>query len=802
MIRDTFEPRLAAREERRQPNEAVGRSFCKTIAELITNSDSSAKRKHKLQQSSGLVGLMFGEAKGNHLNTAALKSQLAGKQPKRKIIMDVVTARSHGRTPREIVVIDEAQGMSAQELRMALEDIAGDRKDLAGGMTGRNLFGRGLSDVLRAHREAVVQTFNGEQLTTARGEWAKNGRWTITLEYSDKPQPKDFKNGFLTPATSGTAVRLVLSDKRCRIPDPPYIVSKLANFFMLRLIAADPNVELILRQYRAAGVQTDPVTFDFPVGPVIGSFSEKFDPGRGFEPLKIDFLLARSDRKLEGAGVDHEARENGLLIVDDLDAVYDLTFVDPDYERAEFLRHVFGVIRVNGLRAVLERHLNVDFTSPLRVDREGFNREHEFSKALLEFLAKELRPRYDRERKRVEERDQSKFSEQTRKKIEDALKHLNKFFQQITEKTGPGSGGEDEIPQPPTEPVAFFPRTTKLTAGRPRKVLLLVRDDMVNDGCEIVATATDGITVQPETERVYRKQSPRWPPHQNFFAFAYTVSASTVGLHGTVDALVECSDGNPVPATLQIEDVLDEPVISPPAIMEFRPQTSMGRPNRRNNLVLYVNPCVVTPGHYVRFAITKQLGSVDLIDLAGSAVQQFDIKLDANQHGVRGQNVLRVLVPWRGTAWNQHATVEARTKISSDHVVAPGYIRLDEPDPNDAGFFQRVEYDELDDHAPSKFAAGVITINTLDPLNKFIFGTGTTKEEARKEFDRRLSQDTQAQQRLASLLVEEVSFRTLQQQFDDNDLLLPPRREIAEIHAKVDEHKFKLANDVYRALVK
>jgi hypothetical protein len=211
---------------------------------------------------------------------------------------------------------------------------------------------------------------------------------------------------------------------------------------MLRLIAADPNVDLSLTQYRAAGVQTDAVKFDFPVGPVIENFSRTFDPGSGFQPLKVDFLLVRSDRKLEGLGTDRDTRENGLLIVDDLDAVYDLTFVDPDYEKAEFLRHIFGLIRIHGLRAVLDAHLNSpDFpTSPLRVDREGFNRDHEFSKALLDFLAKESKPCYEKERKRLEDQEKNKLSSETRKRIDEALKHLNKYFQQITEMAGAGSG--------------------------------------------------------------------------------------------------------------------------------------------------------------------------------------------------------------------------------------------------------------------------------------------------------------------------------------------------------------------------
>jgi hypothetical protein len=804
MPKDSFEPRIAAREERRQANEALGRSFCKTLAELITNSDSSAKRKHKLPQASGLVELMFQVPKGHHLDTAALKAQLSSKYPKRKIAIEVVTARSHGRTPREVLVADEAQGMSATDLKTALEDIGGDRKDMAGGITGRNLFGRGLSDVMRTHQNSMVQTYDGSQLTTARGEWAKSGRWTITREYQDKPQTKDFKDTALAPTTTGTVVRFVLADKRCHIPDPPNIVSRLANFFMLRLIAADPNVDLSLKQYRATKVQTEAINFDFPVGPVIETFSRTFDPGSDFQPLKVDFLLVRSDRKLEGLGADRDARENGFLIVDDLDAVYDLTFVDPDYEKAEFLRHIFGIIRIHGLRAVLDAHLNSpDFpTSPLRVDRDGFNRDHEFSKALLDFLAKELKPCYEREKKRLEDQEKDKFSSETRKRIDEALKHLNKFFQQITEKAGAGSGAQDEQPEPPTESVAFFPASIKLTADRTRKVLLLVRDDVVNDGCEIVATASDGLTVQPEVEKIYRKLSPRWSPHPNFFCFAFTVSSSAVGVKGTVTALVDTVEGNPIEARLQIEDTLEEQAIVPPATMEFRPETSLGRPNRRNNMFLLVNPNVISAGHYIRFSITKRMGGVELLDEVGAGTQQFDVKLDEARHGVKGQNVLRVALPWHGTGWNQHASVEARAKVGADTIFAHGHIRLDEPDPNDGGFFQRVEYDELDDHAPSKFAAGVITINTLDPMNRIIFGTGPTKEDAKKEFDRRLSEDREAQQRLASILLEEASFRALQQLYDDNKLHLPERREIAEIHGQIDSYKFTSAVNVYKALVK
>jgi len=140
MGHDVFRPRIAKREEKRQSNEALGRSFCKTIAEPVTNSDTSAKKKFGLTDAngnllpSGLVELMFKVTKGTQLDTAELRAKLVGAQPKRRIVVEVVTAKSSGRPVGEVVIMDQAEGMSADALKRALEDPAGDRSDLAKGM--------------------------------------------------------------------------------------------------------------------------------------------------------------------------------------------------------------------------------------------------------------------------------------------------------------------------------------------------------------------------------------------------------------------------------------------------------------------------------------------------------------------------------------------------------------------------------------------------------------------------------------------------------------------------------------------
>jgi len=282
---------------------------------------------------------------------------------------------------------------------------------------------------------------------------------------------------------------------------------------------------------------------------------------------------------------------------------------------------------------------------------------------------------------------------------------------------------------------------------------------------------------------------------------AITVTGSVLGIKGTVTVLVE-GVSETLEARVEIENVLEESTITIPEHMQFRPPVSTGKPGRRNNVVLYVNPLSIKPGQCIRFDITKRTGGVTLLETDGTEVQHLSVRLDTESHKVQGQQVYRVNIPWRGTAWNQHGTIEATARSIAGPIRAETRVKIEEVNPNDSGFFKRVDYDELDGKKPSQFAAGVITVNTSDPLNRLVFGTGASKEAAKKEFDRRLIADAKAQQRLASILLDEACFRALQQLFDDNKLPLPQNREIDKIHEQIDQYKFESATNVYRALVR
>jgi hypothetical protein len=106
--------------------------------------------------------------------------------------------------------------------------------------------------------------------------------------------------------------------------------------------------------------------------------------------LPVGIFVARSDVPLESDPVHLDRRENGLLFVDDNDAVLDLTLL-PEYERNPYLKHIYGVVRITGLRDVLLGDVAGDklyINSGYPLHREIFGDTEEDFYRMLELDAK------------------------------------------------------------------------------------------------------------------------------------------------------------------------------------------------------------------------------------------------------------------------------------------------------------------------------------------------------------------------------------------------------------------------------
>src|SRR6202035_1962616 len=94
---------------------------------------------------------------------------------------------------------------------------------------------------------------------------------------------------------------------------------------------------------------------DFPIGVVVGRSDDELDL-KYLGKLPINILVARSDVALESDAINIERREYGLLFVDENDAVLDLTLL-PEFDKNPYLKQLYGIVRIVGLRAILEAKL-------------------------------------------------------------------------------------------------------------------------------------------------------------------------------------------------------------------------------------------------------------------------------------------------------------------------------------------------------------------------------------------------------------------------------------------------------------
>jgi hypothetical protein len=456
----------AAREWRRQFANVV-RSFAKTVTEAVTNSDTSYKRKFDLANSSGLIEEMLACPKGTRLDSAALRARLP-ELARREIQIHLFTASGHGRPRRSCDIVDFAEGMSASEVEAAFRFFAADKSAVSKGRPGRSLFGRGVSDVLLGHKEGELWSQKDGVLTHAKFAFdAKAGKPRVIGTSYAKRSKKQLADAHLKVGQNGTCIRFLLSDD-CTIPDEGTLIPLLSRFYMLRLINSDPNVTVRVFRYRAGGkVYEDGLDYDFPIGDVVGKFSYELTVPLEltkvpFPAIAIDGIVYRADVEAPLKGREaRDARENGLLIVDEEDAVLDLTFL-PDFDGAPYLNKIFGIVRLSGIRRVLEHYLNVGKESPLTTTRDGFEPRHEFTQYLFGQLKKHVEPIYRKEEERQRKSDTQELSAGAAQRLNDAMRQLNKY---LSELLGAGEDGDGDGSEPKDVPIQFVPSKTKLVAA-------------------------------------------------------------------------------------------------------------------------------------------------------------------------------------------------------------------------------------------------------------------------------------------------------------------------------------------------
>jgi hypothetical protein len=782
--------RLARREWARQFYTAVARSFPKTIAEPVTNSDSSYKRNHGLPDANGLIEAALGFQKGQRFYLSGARKQLMGKTPERIIEIHVVTAKGHAKLPRTCEVVDFAEGLSKDDLGSAFEELAADKTGVSKGRPGRSLFGRGISDVLLGHKSGEFYSFKENRLSRAKliFDFEKDEEPSIVLS-SLKPNNVALGNLHLKKSSNGSCVRFSLHED-CTIPEEGTICQKLAHFYMLRLINSDPGVTVKLFQYRSGRrVIEDKLEYEFPIGDVIEKFNFEIEAplqGIKLEPVKVEGLVCRADLKAKLPGRDAgELRANGFLIVDDKDAVLDLTLL-PQYEAAPYLSEIFGVIRLTNAREVFSAYLNKGKDSPLTTTRDGFDTKHEFTQLLFKELARRLEPIYKKEEERFGKDERGEYSDEMKHQMNAAIKELNKFLKQLGEADG-AEGETHHLPNPDLA-IQFVPSTTKIVAGRPRDLLLYVRAEEVVQSGEIIFDSNNP-AFRISSLSIKIKDGKR---EGDFLVYGLSVSCDSLHENGKIMALAE-GKTTTLEACVQVEDVIAAPILDPPEKMEFRPLISRGQPGQQNSTFLYVNENVVTVGRRIKINVVSSQGTIGLLDQkkrVESTVVVFE-----KTHILKGTCIGRIPILWGGTGWGQSARLTAETKLHDGSIVhAEGQVIIEQPE-EAGGLIREVKYRQLDQLKCSDFAMGTIYINSNHSMNNIVFGAN------REEYLKQIEIDKAAKYRLANIMVEQAVFRYIEDAHTRNKIALNPAAPVSSLRLQIDEKSHELGKKILKILI-
>ncbi len=705
-----IEVKFATRFIKRKRESAIGNSLLKTLTEPITNSDDSYRRLAHSPQATGEIKI-------------------------------VVNAKKS----RRIQLIDYAEGISAPEFEDKFEYYGADKSGASSGENVRGLFGQGISDVLFYHADSFIGSIKNGKVSICRF-YEKNDRPYIKVE--NIPGKLEHYRKLWGIPGNGTVVEFTLNQKT-PLPDFSKLAQKLGVFYMLRLITGDQNRKITLEYYKSGNKKS---TANISYTPPTGTFIEHKEITFNYEgyPIKIDAELYKSPTGLDRMGDD---RENGLLIYDEKNAVYDLTLFGLD--NLPGTDRYYGTMKITGARQLILDKIN-DKSHPeelLTDSRDGFNTKQAFYLQLESVMKDWLYPIISQDTKRKANDDGNAKTNENHKKAFDAL---NKIHEQLI---GESWGGTIKTRKKrlPKNGLEFVRDTVTLTAGKKYGLELLVDTQKLPAGSRVQLTVSTGkamfspkeFVVEKTDERVISKLVTIYGPKANT---ADTITAR----FGTI-------------TTSAVISIVPEQIVIPTEAMEFAPNQVTALKGHDTVLHLYVDLEKIKRGTMLSITSTNDSVAVATPSLqipktlwSTNGVGRIDVVVSPQKVDESAQII----------AQYQEYMAEAKVDVVS---------RKEPPHKNPSGKFRDWDFDNrlsseqqtVFDINPESATHGFILVNPHNPLNKLYLGENPTKAS--------IESSQTAQLYLAELLLTEflkvtipeaLQVGTLPRRFPDYDVLL------------------------------
>jgi hypothetical protein len=644
--------------------------------------------------------------------------------------------------------------------------------DRTKGMQTRSLFGKGLRDVLFTQKVGMVKSIKDGSSCIAKFYWSKE-------KHSESFQPvvdirlgpnvdRDLRTNWGI-SENGTIVEFRLRED---VPFPRIetLVGKISNFYMLRIIHSNPERKVNLTSFdRLRDTRTDTIKYVFPAGEMKlpkTTLSLNYE-GRTF-PIELN-VLRSSDSLIQGES-GYEAREGGLLVLDEEDNVVDLTLFGFDSD--PYASRLFGILRIFGAGNFIREKLNAAAPEAiLSEDREGLVRGHEFYRALAKTVNPVLEPFVEEEEK-AQKGSKSQFSSETLLKHRTAIDALNKLYEELVGKPEIGDGFHGKRPYLP-EFISFIRSQIDIAKRVVTPVALLVNCNSVPNNTEIyISTDDQRITVSPSKFVVDGSKA-----EDGLLIKMLHFLGIDSGISGNVSArALEHSSSIAV-------SVVDREIFYPKNGLEFHPAHLNLRDGKKRTLHLYVDIEKIRIGTTIDFHCESPN-----FELSTNRVQFSDaMKLN--------MDIGLVSIEITGHGIGQETSVIANANEFQAMASAVVRSKREGREPEHGGRFRSPDFKEIPNLKVQTLLRpndGTILVNMLDPVNKIYFGDDPHNAAETKYY---------CQTRLADLVLDECLYEIVSKAWG---VTLPrrfPNNPEIDIRRYIAEKKFELGPVVHAAFV-
>lgn len=735
---------IDSRHWRRQFEKAIGRNIPKILTELVTNADDSYRRIEEGYEPAGLVEMAHSPA---------------------PIIIEF------DRGKRSFAVIDNAQGLTEDDMRRRFGSYGKDSGDAALGLKTRSLFGKGLRDVLFTQHRGRVKAIRDGLFYNCEFRWkdqSGNDRPMIITKPGVKVDA-NLRRALRIPH-NGTRVEFQLAES-VHTPQEAKLFQALCHFYMLRLINVNPKRQITLKVISGRGKSSDrQLTYEFPRIDVKKNIDTEYRTEDG-TMIRITGEIGLADNELSQGDVPLTDREGGVLLIDEKDSVLDLTLFG--YDTDEHARRIAGLLQLHGVGAYIRDKLNQHAPEEILTEsRDGFNPSHNFTVGLRNLLRPYLTPIVEQIRK-----DNAgikvTLSSETQKHHRDALDLLNKLADEML-----GSVGREPIIEgpkrtPPATGIAFLQSEVTAKVGIRTPLALLVNTALVNVADPISITSSNGsIQVSPGELTLGESQPPRNPAIR-------IVRINSLKADITGEIVAQWRDQV---ASATIRTTTRE-VITPFDGLEFeKPEYHVTYGGTRT-IRLFVDTTKVPIGSQIEIS-----ASPEPLRTRGQNLTIVD-------RNVIVHNIACCEITVSAGDQESEGTVSAR----SANCATSAKIVVEAKKPNESGkhgLFKDYKFEELQVKAQSMFNedTGFIIINVADPVNERYFTRHPTRE---------IIQDQKhCLVRLADLILNECLQHMVARAYISGNLEIKfPNNPNEDIRRYMDEKRFQIGLQFHNLFV-